>query len=126
MPVSRIYQSGPLTIGSHLFLHERAAHHLVHVLRIKTGEPVILFNGEGGEYQALVTQVSKKGVEVKVGDFVLREVESPLRIGLAQGIARGEKMDWIIQKAVELGVSHMMPLVTERSNVRLTGEREVK
>lgn len=126
MPVSRIYQSGLLVSGSHLFLHERAAHHLAHVLRIKTGDPVILFNGEGGEYQALVTQVNKKGVEVKVGDFVSREVESLLRIGLAQGIARGEKMDWIIQKAVELGVSQIMPLTTERSNVRLTGEREAK
>lgn len=126
MPVSRVYQPGALQESNLVWLNDNAAHHLARVLRIKVGEPLMLFNGQGGEYQAVVTQVTKKGVEVAVGLFSPRDVESPIRIELAQGIARGEKMDLIVQKAVELGVSRITPLITERGNVRLTGDREVK
>ncbi len=126
MSVPRFYQPGPLSEDSLIWLNDNAAHHLARVLRIKTGDALLLFNGQGGEYQAVVTQVTKKGVEVKVGSFSAREVESPVKIEVAQGIARGEKMDFIVQKAVELGVSRIAPLVTERGNVRLTGEREQK
>lgn len=126
MPVSRIYEPSALSEGNKIWLNENAAHHLARVLRVNVGEALILFNGKGGEYTAEIIQVTKKGVEVQIGAFVERDVESPLRIELAQGIARGEKMDLIVQKSVELGVAAITPLVTERGNVRLQGEREAK
>jgi 16S rRNA (uracil1498-N3)-methyltransferase len=126
MPVSRIYQPGSLQANTILWLNDNAAHHLARVLRVAVGESLIVFNGAGGEYQAVITQITKKGVEVRLGQFISRDVESPIRIELAQGIARGEKMDFIVQKAVELGVSRITPVITERGNVRLTGEREAK
>ncbi len=121
----RIYQPVPLTLGL-LRLEEKASHHLAKVLRIAVGDDIILFNGEGGEYAAVIRAVSKKFVEAELVAFHPREVESPLKISLAQGIARGEKMDFIIQKAVELGVSEIFPIITERCNVRLDYEREQK
>lgn len=126
MPVSRIYQPGQLQANTTISLDDGAAHHLAKVLRAAVGEALIVFNGAGGEYQAVITQITKKGVEVRLDQFISREVESPIKIELAQGIARGEKMDFIMQKAVELGVSRITPLITERGNVRLTGEREAK
>jgi len=124
--VSRFYQSQPLTVDTCLHLDDKAAHHLAHVLRAKVGDRVILFNGAGGEYLAEISQIVKKGVEVRVLSFTAREVESPVAIHLAQGIARGEKMDFIIQKAVELGVKKITPLLTARCNVRLSAEHTQK
>lgn len=126
MPVSRIYQPGQLQMDTILWLNDNAAHHLARVLRVAVGESLIVFNGAGGEYQAVITQITKKGVEVKVGQFISRDVESPISVELVQGIARGEKMDFIVQKAVELGVSRITPVITGRANVRLTGEREAR
>lgn len=122
----RIFQSITLVSDSLLSLDERASHHLARVLRAKVGDKLILFNGQGGEYEAEIYRISKKTVEVKIQSFHPREAESNLTIYLAQGIARGEKMDWIIQKAVELGVNKIIPLTTDRCNVRLTPEREAK
>jgi 16S rRNA (uracil1498-N3)-methyltransferase len=124
MPM-RIYQDAPLALGL-LRLDEKASHHLARVLRVETGDEVSVFNGEGGEYPAVIRAVTKKFVEVELLSFLNRDVESPVKISLAQGIARGEKMDFIIQKAVELGVSEIFPLTTERCNVRLDQEREQK
>tara|TARA_R110000868_G_scaffold106915_11_gene292864 strand:- start:1 stop:723 length:723 start_codon:yes stop_codon:yes gene_type:complete len=121
----RIYQPAPLAVGAFI-IEEKASHHLARVLRVKVGDEVILFNGDGGEYHAVIRAISKNNVEVELLEFLAREVESPLKITLAQGIARGEKMDFIIQKAVELGVSDIYPVVTERCNVRLDKEREQK
>ncbi len=125
MPVARIYQSGPLAQGM-CELAEDASHHLARVLRAAVNDEVILFNGEGSEYHAVIRAISKKGVSAEIVKVIERDVESPVKIILAQGIARGEKMDFIIQKAVELGVSEIYPLVTERCNVRLDHEREQK
>ncbi|MEJ2565823.1 MAG: 16S rRNA (uracil(1498)-N(3))-methyltransferase, partial [Gammaproteobacteria bacterium] len=85
--------------------------------------PLILFNGEGGEFAATVTDIDKRTVTVAVGDFQPTEREPPLQLHLAQGISRGERMDYTIQKAVELGVSRIIPLFTEHCGVRLDGER---
>ncbi len=126
MSISRIYQLIPLQVSARVRLDEKASHHLARVLRAKVGEKLTLFNGEGGEYLARITQIDKKGVEVEVLQFSEREAESPLTIHLAQGIARGEKMDFIVQKAVELGVNNIIPLITERCNVRFDEGREEK
>lgn len=122
----RIYQAGALQSQTVVTLDEKASHHLARVLRASVGDPLILFNGEGGEYAAVITEIKKKNIIAEVKQFIAREVESPIHITLLQGIARGEKMDWIIQKAVELGVNKIIPLITERCNVRLKDEREEK
>lgn len=122
---TRIYQPVPLTLGA-LRLDEKASHHLARVLRAAINDEIVLFNGEGGEYQAVIRAISKKNVDVELFQFSPRSVESPAHLILAQGIARGEKMDFVIQKAVELGVSEIYPVITERCNVRLDKEREQK
>lgn len=124
--MTRIFEPSELKIHSTLELNENAAHHLARVLRSKIGEQIILFNGRGGEYLAEITKIDKKGVAVRILSFNEKNVESPINIHLAQGIARGEKMDFIIQKAIELGVTHITPLITTRSNVRLDNERSEK
>lgn len=124
MPI-RIYQSSSLQAGDYA-LDEAGSHHVARVLRSTVGDHIILFNGDGCDYPAIITQITKKSVQVTIENALPRETESPVKISLAQGIARGEKMDFIIQKAVELGVSDIHPLMTERCNVRLDKEREQK
>lgn len=124
--MTRIYQPVPLQEGVTVVLSQEASHHLAGVLRAVTGDKLVLFNGEGGEFEAVITHISRKRVEVRVESFSSREAESPIHLKLAQGIARGEKMDWIVQKAVELGVSRFIPLWTGRTNVKLSAEREEK
>lgn len=123
----RIYQETPLSVGSVIDLDAQATHHVGRVMRLQTGEPVIIFNGsQPGEYLGVITHISKKNITVRLDEYCPRTVESPLNLILAQGIARGEKMDYIIQKAVELGVSQIIPLMTERSTVKLDAERQQK
>ncbi len=124
--MTRIYQNVPLAIHEKLLLDKTASHHLSVVLRIKVGEVITVFNGQGGEFEAKITNILKKNVEVTILGFHSVDVESPLVIHLAQGISRGEKMDFTIQKAVELGVKKIFPLFTERSNVKLDKERSEK
>lgn len=126
MAQPRIYQSVLLEPHTVIRLDEQASHHLARVLRCSVNDKLVLFNGQGGEYHATITHINKKNVTVEINDFLSREAESPLQLVLAQGIARGEKMDFIIQKAVELGVQTIFPLITERGNVRLEGPREEK
>jgi 16S rRNA (uracil1498-N3)-methyltransferase len=124
--VARIFQNVPIALSQTVHLNDEASHHLTRVLRVKSGDVITLFNGEGGEYQAEIKHIGKKEVVVFILSYSAEVVESPLKIYLAQGIARGEKMDFIIQKAVELGVHTVIPLMTERSNVKLEGPREKK
>jgi 16S rRNA (uracil1498-N3)-methyltransferase len=126
MPISRIFQAKPLTPGGTLELDEQASHHLARVLRANSGDAVTIFNGEGGEYTAEINHIDKKKVTVILGAHHDRDAESPLKLTLAQGISRGEKMDYTIQKAVELGVTQIYPLLTERCNVKLDAERRQK
>lgn len=123
MPTPRIYLPQPLADGTTVQLDERAQRHAVKVLRLRPGEALTLFNGEGGEYHATLEDNRREGAQVRVGEHVAQERESPLDIALLQGVARGEKMDLILQKAVELGVSRIVPLATARSQVKLRGER---
>lgn len=115
-----------LAEGSRIALPEDAVAHLVRVLRMGVGDPITLFNGDGFDYPARISSLSKKSAEAQVTAQCEVGNESPLRLTLAQGIARGEKMDLILQKATELGVARIAPVITERTEVRLDGERAAK
>lgn len=124
--MTRIFQPIPLAQGVSIELDGNASHHIARVLRAKVDDNVIIFNGLGGEYTGIITEITKKSVRILISDFNPREAESPLELWLAQGISRGEKMDYTIQKAVELGVKKIIPLFTERCTVKLDHERVIK
>ena len=123
---TRLYLPGPLPANSELQLPMEAAHHLAVVLRARSGQPVTLFNGEGLEAEAVIAAVDRKAVTVRIERVATVERESPLRIHLAIGISRGERMDFVLQKSTELGVHSITPLLCERTEVKLTGERQAK
>ncbi|MGH8290218.1 MAG: 16S rRNA (uracil(1498)-N(3))-methyltransferase [Steroidobacteraceae bacterium] len=119
MRLTRVYIPEPLNRGSRHTIKGDAANHIARVLRLAAGDPLTLFDGRGGEHTARVEALHQGAVVVAVGESSAAERESPLSLTLAQGISRGERMDWVVQKATELGVSRMVPLLTERSVVRL-------
>ncbi len=119
----RFYTPIELKENSSLDLPSDAAHHCVQVLRYRMGDELVLFNGDGFDYLATVEQIEKKSCQVKLSNRIDPQNESPLKIHLFQGIARGDKMDLIIQKAIELGIKEFTPLFTERCNVKLDGKR---
>ena len=123
---TRLYCDLPLSPGAEIVLPEAAARHAVTVLRLQIGDTLHLFNGEGGEYSASLVAVNKREARVRLTEFHAAERESPLAITLALGISAGERMDYSLQKATELGVGAIQPLATERSVVRLAGERADK
>jgi 16S rRNA (uracil1498-N3)-methyltransferase len=123
MAVSRFYYPDTLGAGMRLDLPEHAAHHAARVLRLKAGDIVTLFNGSGGEYEATILRVDKQTVSVKTGPLLERERESSLEVALAQAVSAGDRMDFTVQKAVELGIGAIQPLSSARSVVRLQGER---
>lgn len=123
MRVSRLYVAKPLNVGQMLELDADSAHYLHTVLRLASGDDCVVFNGQGGEYLAKVNVSSRKLVTLNVLSFSERSVESTLDISLGLGIARGERMDFSVQKAVELGVSRITPLLTERCVVQLKGDK---
>ena len=129
MRLTRVYVDGPLSPGARVTLAGSAARHVTHVLRLRPGQALTLFNGRGGEYAATIEALHGKKVTVAVGEPRALERESPLELTLAQGVSRGERMDFIVQKATELGVSRIVPLLTERTVVRLgtaEGERKLE
>lgn len=115
----------PLAIGAVVTLPENLTHH-IHVLRLAIGETIILFNGEGGEYNATLIAVERKRALAEVKTFSPREAELPYAMTLAQALPEGTKMDWIIEKAVELGVTAIQPIAAQRCVVRLSAERAAK
>lgn len=123
MRVSRLFVPQPLNVGSRIELNEEAAHYVRSVLRLKAQQTIVLFNGNGGEYLGCFDEVSRKSVRVEIGEFIDRDVESPLTIKLGIGISRGDRMDWAVQKAVELGVSQLTPLITERCVVKFDADK---
>lgn len=122
----RIYQPVPMAVNHSIILDPNASHHLSRVLRVTRNDPIILFNGQGGEYEGRITHIDKKQVTVQLEKFTDKKIESPLTLYLAQGISRGDKMDYTMQKAVELGVKKIFPLFTEYCNVKLDKERSEK
>ena len=121
--MTRIYFSGALAAGSEIRLARAQAHHIVRVLRMKAGAAVTLFNGDGAEYAGVITRVADGAVTLRIADARAAGRESPLELTLAQGISRGERMDYTVQKAVELGVTRIEPVVTRRGVVRLDAAR---
>ena len=124
---SRVYSDQALEVGRTLALESGPARHLVRVLRLGVGDSVVVFNGDGSEYDGTIGALEGKDrCRVELTRRRQPTVESPLAISLFQAIARGEKMDWCIQKAVELGVSRIQPLFSERTEVRLSEARASK
>ena len=119
MRVSRVYAEVPVGGRVQLELTGTAANHVSRVLRLRPGDPLILFDGAGGEYTATVAALTRDAVQVTVGEYLDVTRESPLRVTLAQGISRGERMDVVVQKATELGVQRIVPVLAERTVVRL-------
>lgn len=126
MRVPRIYTRSPLSEGGTTELDENAAQHVGRVLRMQPGQDLLLFNGDGNDYPATITSASKKQVEVQVGAPAANATESSLDIVLGQTLSKGDRMDYAVQKAVEMGVSRIVPLTTERCDVKLKGDREEK
>jgi 16S rRNA (uracil1498-N3)-methyltransferase len=118
----RFHVDGPLAAGAELALTEAVVRH-IQVLRLSPGDALSVFDGRGGEYTATLTEVGKKHARAVLGTHLSREAEPPYDVTLAQGIAGGDKMDWLIEKTVELGVARIAPLHTARGVVRLAGER---
>ena len=125
MRVSRFYLDRPLSAGE-VILDGDVAHYIGRVLRLAPGAPVQIFNGSGQEWPGEISAVSKREVSVHLQAPIEGIPESPLQTHLGQALSRGERMDWAIQKAVELGVTEITPLFTERCEVKLQGERADK
>lgn len=119
MRTNRVHVSEPLSAHTRVEVGGTAANHIARVLRLKTGDAITAFDGRGGEYEARIDTVRKDRVLLSVGAHHAIERESPLAATLAQGISRGERMDFVVQKATELGVRRIVPLITERTVVRL-------
>lgn len=122
MRLTRVHVDAPLATDMQLALPPGPAQHLVRVLRLEAGAPLLVFNGRGGEFAATIESLRRDQVTVRIGAHDAAERESPLQVSLLQGVARGEKMDLILQKATELGVARVVPLTTTRSNVRLNAD----
>ena len=125
MRLSRFYIAAPLSLGQHA-LPEEQAHYIGRVLRHGVGDAVQLFDGSGQEYLGQLIEVGKKSVRVELTEQLPGQPDSPLRVHLGQGLSRGERMDWAIQKATELGANEISLIVSERCEVRLKDERADK
>jgi 16S rRNA (uracil1498-N3)-methyltransferase len=123
---SRLYVPDPLASDTELCLDEERSHYAGRVRRLHVGDEVVLFNGTGCEFVAAVSEVSRSAVKLRVGKRRERVVESPLKISLVQGVSRGERMDIVVQKATELGVFRITPVMTAHSVVRLDGNKSEK
>ena len=127
----RIYQDSEISLGKTIDLSEDAFGHVIRVLRLKDGDTITLFNGrmhdgQYGDFQATLCNVAKKRAQATIHHFDSKQNESPLHLHLGQGISRGDRMDYTLQKSVELGVTEITPLFTERCGVKLSGERLAK
>lgn len=123
MRIPRIYHPELLTVDETIELSADATNHIVNVLRLQEGHPLVLFNGDNNEYSAELVTAKKRQACALVDAKLSLSVESPLTIHLGQGVSRGDKMDWVIQKSVELGVTEITPLLTQRCGVKLSPER---
>lgn len=119
MRLNRIFCDGPLASGAELTLPAAGAHHVARVLRMREGAALSVFDGTGQEFRAEITQVRGDDVAVRLAEPLSGTPEPPLEITLVQGVCRGERMDWTLQKATELGVTAIAPVLTARSVVRL-------
>ena len=123
MRTTRIFFDGSLHYGEQLTLSRDQIHYLGRVLRLKSGSRVNLFNGTGSEFACEIMQLDNKSGTISVGEPVFSATESPLNICLALGLSKGDRFDWAIQKATEWGVTEIQPLFSERTEIRLSGDR---
>lgn len=126
MRIPRIYQAQPLHTGESITLDTLAAAHVAKVLRLKLNDQIIVFNGQGGEYLGVIENVTKRDVGVKLLDHQHPVTESPLHITLVQGVSRSERMDYTLQKSVELGVTEIYPVTTQHMSVHMDSVRAQK
>jgi 16S rRNA (uracil1498-N3)-methyltransferase len=126
MRLNRIHCEGPLASGAEIDLPPVGAYHVARVLRLREGAPLSVFDGGGSEFHAEITRVAGDVVSVRLGAHAAGTPESPLRITLVQGVSRSDRMDWTLQKATELGVAAIAPVLTARSVVRLDERQGVK
>ena len=121
--MTRIHVAAALSVGTELDLPDDAARHVAQVLRMRAGEALTLFDGAGGEYAAVILEAGRRDVRVRIDRHDSVDRESRLDVTLAQCVSKGDRMDYTIQKAVELGVTRIVPLLSERSVVKLDAER---
>lgn len=126
MRMPRIFTPQPLATGLTLALEEQASIHLGRVLRMQTGQKVELFNGQGASYIATIIELGKKQLNLAVEESITVAKPSPLMTEIALAVSKGDKMDWIVQKATELGVNRIIPLISTRTDVRLDAKRRQK
>lgn len=126
MRIPRIYHPEPLSVDSEIFLEDDAANHVGRVLRMGAGQAIQLFDGSNQVFEAQITRADKKSVQVSILRGEIDDRESPLHIHLGQVMSRGEKMEFTIQKSIELGVNVITPLFSERCGVKLDAERLAK
>lgn len=123
MRIPRIFQPQALSLKQPIDLDQNGTRHIGTVLRKQPNDPICVFNGKGGEYQGTIKAVNKKAVTVYLDTFIPNDNESPLSVHLGQVVSRGERMDYALQKAVEMGVTEITPLFSRRCEVKLTGPR---
>ena len=126
MRIPRIFTPQTLTSGQTLELEAQASHHLSKVLRSKEGAALIIFNNQGGEFSATISTITKKSVTLSIEEFNPEDRQSPLAVHLGIALSKGDRMDWVMQKATELGAHTITPLYTERTELKLKGDRESK
>ncbi len=126
MRLNRVHVDAELQTGRQVSVEGSAGNHIARVLRLRVGDPLTLFNGRGGEYAGSIEAIRRDTVLVEVREYRNIERESALHLTLAQGISRGERMDWVVQKATELGVSRIAPVFTERSVVQLDDKQALR
>jgi 16S rRNA (uracil1498-N3)-methyltransferase len=126
MASPRIFCDFRLGPGAQFPLPQDAANHVGRALRLRPGDALVVFDGRGGEYEAVIQRIDRDRVEVKTGAYHAEDREAPIEVGLVQGLPEADKMDWILQKSVELGIAWVQPVVCERSVVRLSGERAAR
>jgi 16S rRNA (uracil1498-N3)-methyltransferase len=126
MRLNRVFVGQPLATGSEVPLPDAAAYHVARVLRLRAGAPLVLFDGSGWDFRAEILALEGDRVRVSVGERSAGLRESPLAITLVQAVSRGERMDWTLQKATELGVKRIQPVLSVRSVVRLDDQQAAK
>jgi 16S rRNA (uracil1498-N3)-methyltransferase len=122
----RIYTEKALAVGEEIELEPGPSRHIGSALRLQAGADITLFNGHGGEFQATIAAGDRKRARVLVNKHRKIERESPLSVHLGIAVSRGERMDWVIQKSTELGIAEISPLLSERTEVKLSGDRADK
>jgi 16S rRNA (uracil1498-N3)-methyltransferase len=126
MSEHRVFTTIPLNADAPVVLNGPQAHYLGHVLRVRINDTITLFDGSGSEFAATVMSVERKRVELKLGDSITPSTESNLQVTLVQSVIRGERMDFCVQKATELGVSRIVPVFTDRTVVKIPKDRTQK